>query len=109
MSGENLVLLNSSINEITLQTTVNSIVISGSLNPTTVIVPQPVTTTVEVATVGPQGPQGPQGLVTSFLITGSVTSSLDTTGTLFTLSSESSNILRVDSTGSIFLKNQLQS
>ena len=85
MAGPNQIIIDSNVNDISLDVTNNIIEVVDNNCPAEIQITQPVTRVVEVATVGPQGPVGPKGF-THFMSTGSVTASVALTGDIFNVS-----------------------
>ena len=111
MAGPNQIIIDSNINDISIGVTDNTIQVIDNNCPAEIIITQPVTRVVEVATVGPQGPVGPQGedgVVTFFIATGSVTASVDLTGDIFTVTSASTDIFSINYQGVVTLQEQIE-
>lgn len=105
MAGPNQIIIDSNVNDISLDVTNNIIEVVDNNCPSEIQITQPVTRVVEVATVGPQGPVGPKGF-THFMSTGSVTASVALTGDIFNVSSASTDIFSVNYQGVIILQEQ---
>ena len=111
MAGPNQIIIDSNINDISIGVTDNTIQVIDNNCPAEIIITQPVTRVVEVATVGPQGPVGPQGedgTTTFFIATGSVTASVDLTGDIFTVTSASTDIFSINYQGVVTLQEQIE-
>lgn len=111
MAGPNQITIDSNINDISIGVTDNTIQVIDNNCPAEIIITQPVTRVVEVATVGPQGPVGPQGEdgeITFFIATGSVTASVDLTGDIFTVTSASTDIFSINYQGVVTLQEQIE-
>ena len=104
MSTPNQITIDSNINDISIGITNNTIEVVDNNCPAEIIITQPVTRVVEIATVGPLGPVGPPGLTTFFIATGSVSASVALTGDIFTISSASTDIFSVNYQGVAILQ-----
>jgi hypothetical protein len=104
MSTPNQITIDSNINDISIGITNNTIEVVDNNCPAEIIITQPVTRVVEIATVGPLGPVGPRGLTTFFIATGSVSASVALTGDIFTISSASTDIFSVNYQGVAILQ-----
>ena len=62
MAGPNQIIIDSNINDISLDVTNNIIEVVDNNCPSEIQITQPVTRVVEIATIGPQGPVGPKGV-----------------------------------------------
>jgi hypothetical protein len=105
MAGPNQIIIDSNVNDISLDVTNNIIEVVDNNCPSEIQITQPVTRVIEVTTVGPVGPTGPKG-VTWFMSTGSVTASVALTQDIFTVSSASADIFSVNYQGVIILQEQ---
>jgi hypothetical protein len=109
MANPNQVIIDSNVNDISLNVYNNTIEVVDKNCPSQILITQPVTKVIEVTTVGPQGASGPQGIpgnVTTFIATGNVTGSVALTGDIFTVSSASTDIFSVNYQGVILLQEQ---
>tara|TARA_R110000803_G_scaffold204076_1_gene269898 strand:- start:404 stop:793 length:390 start_codon:yes stop_codon:yes gene_type:complete len=104
MSTPNQITIDSNINDISIGITNNTIEVVDNNCPAEIIITQPVTRVVEIATVGPLGPVGPRGLTTFFIATGSVSASVALTGDIFTISSASIDIFSINYQGVAILQ-----
>jgi hypothetical protein len=104
MSTPNQITIDSNINDISIGITNNTIEVVDNNCPAEIIITQPVTRVVEIATVGPLGPVGPPGLTTFFIATGSVSASVALTGDIFTISSASTDIFSINYQGVAILQ-----
>ncbi len=104
MSTPNQITIDSNINDISIGITNNTIEVVDNNCPAEIIITQPVTRVVEIATVGPLGPVGPRGLTTFFIATGSVSASVALTGDIFTVSSASIDIFSINYQGVAILQ-----
>ena len=104
MSTPNQITIDSNINDISIGITNNTIEVVDNNCPAEIIITQPVTRVVEIATVGPLGPVGPRGLTTFFIATGSVSASVALTGDIFTISSASTDIFSINYQGVAILQ-----
>lgn len=104
MSTPNQITIDSNINDISIGITNNTIEVVDNNCPAEIIITQPVTRVVEIATVGPLGPVGPRGLTTFFIATGSVSASVALTGDIFTISSASVDIFSINYQGVAILQ-----
>jgi hypothetical protein len=104
MSTPNQITIDSNINDISIGITNNTIEVVDNNCPAEIIITQPVTRVVEIATVGPLGPVGPPGLTTFFIATGSVSASVALTGDIFTISSASIDIFSINYQGVAILQ-----
>lgn len=107
MAIPNQITIDSNINDISIDIVNNTIEVVDNNCPAEIIITQPVTKVVEIATVGPQGPVGPQGETTFFIATGSVSASVDLTGDIFTVSSASIDIFSINYQGVAILQEKL--
>jgi hypothetical protein len=107
MSTPNQITIDSNINDISIGITNNIIEVVDNNCPAEIIITQPVTRVVEIATVGPLGPIGPQGETTFFIATGSVSASVDLTGDIFTVSSASTDIFSINYQGVAVLQEKI--
>lgn len=107
MATPNQITIDSNINDISIDIVNNTIEVVDNNCPAEIIITQPVTKVVEIATVGPQGPIGPQGETTFFIATGSVSASVDLTGDIFTVSSASIDIFSINYQGVAILQEKL--
>jgi hypothetical protein len=107
MAIPNQITIDSNINDISIDIVNNTIEVVDNNCPAEIIITQPVTKVVEIATVGPQGPIGPQGETTFFIATGSVSASVDLTGDIFTVSSASIDIFSINYQGVAILQEKL--
>ena len=105
MAGPNQIIIDSNVNDISLDVTNNIIEVVDNNCPSEISITQPVTRVVEVTTVGPVGPTGPKG-VTWFMSTGSVTASVALTQDIFTVTSASADIFSINYQGVIILQEQ---
>ena len=105
MAGPNQIIIDSNVNDISLDVTNNIIEVVDNNCPSEISITQPVTRVVEVSTVGPVGPTGPKG-VTWFMSTGSVTASVALTQDIFTVTSASADIFSINYQGVIILQEQ---
>ena len=108
MSTPNQITIDSNINDISIGITNNIIEVVDNNCPAEIIITQPVTRVVEIATVGPQGPVGPRGELTYFIATGSVTASVDLSGDIFTVSSASTDIFSINYQGVAVLQEKIE-
>lgn len=107
MATPNQITIDSNINDISIDIVNNTIEVVDNNCPAEIIITQPVTKVVEIATVGPQGPIRPQGETTFFIATGSVSASVDLTGDIFTVSSASIDIFSINYQGVAILQEKL--
>ena len=105
MAGPNQIIIDSNVNDISLDVTNNIIEVVDNNCPSEIQITQPVTRVVEVTAVGPVGPTGPKG-VTWFMSTGSVTASVALTQDIFTVTSASADIFSINYQGVIILQEQ---
>tara|TARA_R110000822_G_scaffold52775_1_gene136547 strand:- start:2811 stop:3209 length:399 start_codon:yes stop_codon:yes gene_type:complete len=109
MAGPNQIIIDSNVNDISLDVTNNIIEVVDNNCPSEIQITQPVTRIVEVTTTGPQGPIGPAGIeggARNFIATGSVSASVELTGDIFTVTSASADIFSINYQGVIILQEQ---
>lgn len=106
MADPNQIIIDSNVNDVSLDVTNNIIEVVDNNCPSEIQITQPVTRVVEVATVGPRGPRGPAGIAGNFIATGSVSASVALTQDIFTISSASADIFSVNYQGVIVLQEQ---
>lgn len=106
MADPNQIIIDSNVNDVSLDVTNNIIEVVDNNCPSEIQITQPVTRVVEVATVGPRGPRGPVGIQGNFIATGSVSASVALTQDIFTISSASADIFSVNYQGVIILQEQ---
>lgn len=106
MADPNQIIIDSNVNDVSLDVTNNIIEVVDNNCPSEIQITQPVTRVVEVATVGPRGPRGPAGIAGNFIATGSVSASVALTQDIFTISSASTDIFSVNYQGVIVLQEQ---
>ena len=109
MAGPNQIIIDSNVNDISLDVTNNIIEVVDNNCPSEIQITQPVTRIVEVTTVGPQGPIGPQGIAGdahNYIAIGSVSASVETAGDIFTVTSASADIFSINYQGVITLQEQ---
>lgn len=110
MAGPNQIIIDSNVNDISLDVTNNIIEVVDNNCPSEIKITQPVTRIVEVTTVGPQGPQGPIGIeggARNFIAIENVSASVALTGDIFTVTSASTDIFSVNYQGVILLQEQV--
>jgi len=110
MSAPNQITIDSNINDISIGITNNIIEVVDNNCPAEILITQPVTRVVEIATVGPLGPLGPigpRGETTYFIATGSVSASVTLTGDIFTVSSASTDIFSINYQGVAVLQEKI--
>jgi len=109
MSVPTQITIDSNINDISVDITKNTIDVVDNNCPSEVVITQPTTRIVQVASPGPQGATGPQGSTTSFSAIGSVSASVDLTGDIFTVSSASTDIFSINYQGVVLLQESITS
>ena len=99
MATPNQTIIDSSTNTIDIQTNDNQLYINSEVCNTEVTVTQPITSVIQVATIGPQGPQGLQGNALPYIATGSVSASVNIGAISFQVTSGSSTLFTLNNNG----------
>jgi len=108
MATPNQIIIDSPNNNVDIQTNNNQLRIISEVYNTEVNVTQPVTTTIQVATPGPQGPKGDPGIsLNNQIATGSITASVNIGADTFRVQSGSSTFLYISSSGNTTINNSL--
>jgi hypothetical protein len=97
--------INQNNNNVSLQDNNRKIIVTDATQHKTIEVTQPITSVVEVRTIGPQGPIGPPVNLDDIfrILTGSVTASVNTGPTIFLINSGSSEFFLINNQGSTII------
>ena len=103
MATPNQIVVDSSTNVVDIQTNDNQLYITSNVPNTEITVTQPVTSVIQVATIGPKGDKGDKGdpgiSINNQIATGSVTASVNVGSDTFKVTSGSSAFLYINSSG----------